>query len=195
MKKVRKQNPPHEKGMDELFDEGIYKMPDIPGHVRCGTPFLQAKREKERQAANNAHGWKDKTGHILTNEEVDLVRKYYFLYMTPVVYKMLDDDWDIKNDFEYIIGQSIFPKKPYTERQFETQFYYYMMMPIVESLIPKYFVTDRKLTENDLYTIADDILGEKDHDFAWLEQIYGIRWKGNSSAPDDTDTPEMPPPY
>lgn len=141
-------------------------------HVRCGTPFLEARRRE----ANNENGWKDITGHILTNEEVELFRKYYFVYMTPVVHKMFDDDWDIKNDFEYTISRSTFPKKPYTEREFEVYFYYHMMMPIVESLIPKYFVADRELTKKDLYNIADDILGEQDHDFDWLDRTYGIRW-------------------
>ncbi len=150
---------------------------DEPYHFVCGTPFIQARREQERLEANNTHGWKDKTGHILTNEEVELFRKCYFLYMTPVVHKMFDDDWDIKNDFEYIFGRSTFLKKPYEEREFEIHFYYAMMMPIVQSMIPKYFVADRELTVNDLYTIADDILGEQDHDFEWLERVYGIRWK------------------
>jgi hypothetical protein len=140
-------------------------------HVRCGTPFLEARRRE----ANNEHGWKDVTGHILSNEEVDLFRKYYFVYMTPIVHKMLYSEW-AKNEFDYIISRSTFPQKPYTEREFEVHFYYHMMMPIVESLIPKYFVADRELTEKVIYDIADDILGEQDHDFDWLDRTYGIRW-------------------
>jgi len=143
-----------------------------PRRKLCGTILLKARRQEE----NNNQGWKDVTGHILTNGEVELLRKYYFVYMTPVVHKMFDDEWDIKNDFEFIASRSIFPQKPYSEREFEVYFYYNIMMPIVESLIPKYFVADRYLTEKEVYDIADDILGEHDHDFDWLSRTYGIRW-------------------
>jgi len=155
-------------------DENIEKKstPNVV-HVTCGTPYLEAKR----RAANNVHGWKDVTGHILTNEEVKLLRKYYSVYMTPVVHEMFDEEWEIKDDIEYIASKSMFLKHPYKERDFEIHFYYYMMMPIVESLIPKYFVADRKLTEKDIYNIADDILGEQDHDFDWLYREYGLKWK------------------
>lgn len=156
-------------------DEHIIKKNDVAFTGRrfiCGTPMLKAKRREE----NNDQGWKDVTGHILTNGEVELLRKYYFVYMTPVVHKMFDDEWDIKNDFEFIASRSFFPQKPYTEREFEVHFYYNMIMPIVESLIPQFFVADRDLTEKELYGIADDILGEQDHDFDWLERTYGIRW-------------------
>jgi hypothetical protein len=156
-------------------DEYVEKKEVTPTvrHIKCGTPFLEARRRE----ANNDHGWKDVTGHILTNEEFEFLRKYYFVYMTPVVHKMFDEEWEIKNDFDYITSRSTFPQKPYTEREFEVHFYYNMMMPIIESLIPKYFVADRELTEKDIYNISDDILGEQDHDFDWLYREYGLKWK------------------
>ena len=133
----------------------------------CGTVM--------RKATNNAPGWKDKTGHVLTNGEVDLLRKYYFVYMTPVIHEMFDDEWAIKNDFEYIASRSVFPQKPLAESDFEVYFYYNMMMPIVQSLIPKHFTSDRGFTEKELFDIADDILGEQDHDFNYLSRTYGMR--------------------
>lgn len=171
-----------------------------PYHFVCGTPFIQARREQERLSANNAAGWKDKTGHILTNEEAELLRKYYDVYMTPFIREMFDDEWTIKNDFEYIASSSVFPKKPYAERDFEVYFYYNMMMPIVQSLIPKHFTSENGFSEKELFDIADDILGEKDHDFNYLSRIYSIhRWgKGDGVAKydrmDDDDI-ELPPPY
>lgn len=139
--------------------------------MKCGTPFLEAKRLE----ASNEHGWKDKNGHVLSNGEVELLRKYYFEYMTPFLHEMFDDEWAIKNDFEYIASHSVFPKKPYTERDFEVYFYYNMMMPIVQSLIPKNFTSDSGFTEKELFDIADDILGEQDHDFKYLSRTYGMR--------------------
>ena len=146
-------------------------LPSPVQRMKCGTPFLEAKRLE----ASNDNGWKDKTGHVLTNGEVDLLRKYYFVYMTPVIHEMFEDEWAIKNDFEFIASRSVFPKKPLAESDFEVYFYYNMMMPIVQSLIPKHFTSDHGFTEKELFDIADDILGEKDHDFNYLSRTYGMR--------------------
>ena len=191
----QKQDPPHEEWIDELFDKGIYKMPDIPGHVRCGTPFLKQRRDQDnRLSKKNILGWKDRTGYVLTNEEVGFVRKYYSICMTPVIHKMFNEA-GINDEIGYILSHSSFRIHPYPEKEFEVDFCHYMVKPLIVSMVKQQFDAYRELSVIDVWDIADSILGEKDHDFDWLELNYGIKWKGESLDSDDVEESEMPPPY